>query len=58
MIDLGKCQSLDANNLPSAVYMSPVQTPLTSNDGFFLCFFYFESDNLRFLAVPDQNLSV
>ena len=26
MLDLGECQSLDMNKLPSAVYMSPVQT--------------------------------
>ena len=26
---------LDANNLPSAVYLSPVRTPTPSNDGYF-----------------------
>ena len=33
MLDLGECQSLDANNLQSAVYLSPVQIP---KDGYFM----------------------
>ena len=36
MLDLGECQSLDPNNLPSVVYLSPVQTPPTSNDDIFM----------------------
>ena len=36
MLDLGECQSLDANDLPSAVYLAPVQTPPPSNDGYFM----------------------
>ena len=35
MLDLGECQSLDVINLPSAVYLSPIQTPPPSNDGYF-----------------------
>ena len=33
-LDLGECLSLDVYNLPSAVYLSPVETPPTSNDGY------------------------
>ena len=36
MLDLGECLSLHANNLPSAVYLSPVQTPTPSKDGNFM----------------------
>ena len=32
MLELRECQSLDTNNLPSAVYLSPVQTPPPSNN--------------------------
>ena len=52
MIDLGECQSLDGNT--SAFYVSPVQTPPPSNDGYFM-FVNLESNNLRFLVVPAQN---
>ena len=46
--DLGECLSLDADHLQ---YLSPVESPPTSNDG------YFFFDKLRFLAVPAQNAS-
>ena len=36
MLDLEEFQSLDANSLPSAVYLSPVQTPPPSNYGYFM----------------------
>ena len=36
MLDLGECQLLEANNLPSAVYLSPVQTPPPSNYNYFM----------------------
>ena len=36
MLDLGECQSLRGNNSPSAVYLSPVQTPPFSNNGYFM----------------------
>ena len=36
MLDLGECLSLDTDNLPSAVYISPVQNPPPSNDGYFM----------------------
>ena len=32
MHDLGDCLSLDANNLPSAVYLSSVETPQPSSE--------------------------
>ena len=32
---MGECLSQDADNLPSAVYLSPVETPSTSHDGRF-----------------------
>ena len=32
-LDLGECLSLDANNFQSAVNLSPVKSPPTSNDG-------------------------
>ena len=35
MLHLGECQSLVANNLPY-VYLSPVQNPPPSNDGYFI----------------------
>ena len=44
MIDLGEYWSLDADNLASAVYLSPVQTPKPSNDGSILCLLELESD--------------
>ena len=34
MLDLGEYQSLDANNFQFAVYLSPVQTPQPSNNGY------------------------
>ena len=36
MLDLGECQSLDADNLPSASYLSPVQTSTQSNNCCFM----------------------
>ena len=36
MLKLGECQSLDANSLQFAVYLSPVQTPPPSNYGYFI----------------------
>ena len=36
MLDLEECQSPIANNLPSAVYLSPVKTSPPSNDGYFM----------------------
>ena len=35
-LNFGECLSLDADNLPSAVYLSPVETPPKSNDGYFM----------------------
>ena len=53
MHDLVECQSLDANNLPSAVYLSPVQTPPTYNaTKAVLCWMELELNELNFLAVP------
>ena len=48
--DLGECQSLDADDLPSAVHLSPVKFPPLSNDG---CLFLFEleSNKLNILAM-------
>ena len=34
MLDFGECLSLDANNLPSAVYLSSVQTPQPTSENF------------------------
>ena len=36
MLDLEEYQSLDGYNLPSAVYLSPLQTPPQSSDGYFM----------------------
>ena len=36
MLELGECLSLAAGNLPSAVHMSPAQTPPPSNDGYYM----------------------
>ena len=36
MLELGEYQSLDATNLLAAVYLSPVQTPPPTNDGYFM----------------------
>ena len=55
-LDLGECLSLDADNLPSAVYLSHVETPTKSKYGY-LCFFNLKSDKLRFSAVAAQNAS-
>ena len=33
MLDLGECLSLDANNLPPAVYLSSLQTLQLSSEG-------------------------
>ena len=52
-LDLGECLSLDANNLPPAVYLSPIGTPPTSNYEYFM----FMSHKLIFLAVPARNVS-
>ena len=57
MVDLGECLSLDADNLPSAVYLSTVQTPQPSSEGYFVLF-DLESVNFRSLALPDRNTSV
>ena len=35
MIDLGECQSLDSNNLPSEIYPPSLQTPPSTNDRYF-----------------------
>ena len=52
MLDLGECLSLDADNLPSLVYLSPVQTqkPFKLVD-FFQRLYQLESDKLTFLAL-------
>ena len=57
-LDLGECLSLHANILPSALYLPPPQTPPPSKYGYFMCFVFWESANLRFLNVPAQNASV
>ena len=36
MLDLRECLLPDADNLPSVVYLSAVQTPKPSNDGHFM----------------------
>ena len=36
MLDLGEYQSLDADNLPPVVYLSPLQTPPPSNGAYFM----------------------
>ena len=36
MLDWGEYLSLDADNLPSAVYLTCVETPPKSNDGYFM----------------------
>ena len=36
MLDLGECQAQDLIKLPSAVYLSPVETQPPSNDGYFM----------------------
>ena len=33
MLDLGECESLNEENLSSAVYLSPLQATTTFNDG-------------------------
>ena len=53
MLKLGECQSLDANNLPYEVYLSPVPTATPSNNSLFYLF-DLKSDKLRCLAVPAQ----
>ena len=53
MFDLGECQSLDANNLPSAVYVSPVLQH--HQIMVILCLLNVESNKLRFPAMPAQN---
>jgi hypothetical protein len=53
MLELGECLSLDKDNLPSAVYLSPVQTPPTYNaTKAVLCWMELELNELNFLAVP------
>ena len=41
MLDFGEGQSLDANDLPSAVYLSPVETPPPSNYDYLTFFLRF-----------------
>ena len=53
-LDLFELQSLDADNLPSAVYLSYVQTQLPLMMAS-LCLFDLESDNLKFVPVTAQN---
>ena len=36
MLDLGECLWMDVDNLPLAVYLSPVQAPPQLNDGYFM----------------------
>ena len=40
MLDLVECQSLDANKLPSEVYLSPVQNQQPSYDGSYTFVFF------------------
>ena len=54
--DLGECLSLDVDSLPSAVYLSPVETPPNKIIAI-LCLVHLESDKLRFFTVPAQNTS-
>ena len=35
-LEFGECLSPDADKLPSEVYLSPVETPPISNDGYFM----------------------
>ena len=48
MLYLGECRSLDGDNLPSTVYLLPLQTPPPSSDGNFL---------FCSMSVPAQNAS-
>ena len=56
MLDLGECQSLYANNSPSAVYLSPVQTPPPSNKRYFM-FDQFVVRKAHIFYVPARNAS-
>ena len=51
MLELGECLSLDKDNLPSAVYLSPVQTPPTYNaTKAVLCWMELELNELNFFG--------
>ena len=56
MLNFGECQSLNADNLPYTVNLSPIQTPPPANDGYFLLL-DLKSNYLKFWVVPPRNTS-
>ena len=52
-LDLGECLLLEADNLPSAIYLSP--DPPKHQMMNILCLFNLKLDKLRFPAVPAGN---
>ena len=56
MLDLGECQSLDADDLPSAVILQPLQR-YHHQIMAIVNWFDLESDKLRLSALPAQNAS-
>ena len=58
MLELGGCTLLEADNFPSAVYLSPVETPPQSNEWpFYVCWNWSQISKPFLLCLPKTKVT-